>query len=142
MRPMEMICNPFFLALFFYAISYAYSGKYNTCYTPKIIHQLRIKRFKCNIFCCIITLVYFQLVLISITSMITLGISLVIVFVSMMSVLKMAVVYAKIGVQNPTANPQVIIYTSYAFRNLTNDHVFQIILKINLPSSRRSRWKR
>ena len=50
--------------------------------------------------------------------MITLGISLVIVFVSMMSVLKMAVVYAKIGVQNPTASPQVIIYTSYAFRNL------------------------
>ena len=45
----------------------------------------------------------------SITSMITPGISLVIVFVSMMSVLKMEVVYAKKGVQKPTANPQVMM---------------------------------
>ena len=51
--------------------------------------------------------------------MITLGISLVIVFDPMTSVLKMDVVYVKIGVQKPTANPQVILYTSYAFKNLT-----------------------
>ena len=45
----------------------------------------------------------------SITSMITLGISLVIVFDPMTSVLKMDVVYVKIGVQKPTANPQVMM---------------------------------